>query len=364
MRTPLTAVGPIAGNISRNLGIGNGAAGFLTTIPLLVFAVSSFAVGRLERRFGNGSLLACGMVFLIIGIICRSYGSVITLYAGTVILGMGISFANVLIPSVVKANFPARVGLMTGIYTTTMSITAGISGAISVPMATLFGWKKSLLIWVLIAALALIAWIPHIHSGKAVNLRGSGKQRTLLRYSMTWYITAFMGIQSLVFYCLVTWLPSILQSYGFSAEAAGSYLSVYLFIGILGSLPLTALLGHARDLRLPGFLVGAIQVVGLAALFFHSGHIGPAITAVCCGIGQGACVTYAMAQFALHTKDAADAALLSGFAQSLGYLFAAFAPALLGSIFDIQGSWTLPIVILLVLTVLLTVLGLLTGRIV
>ena len=75
LRSPLTSVGPVIADIRESLQIPNILAGFLTTIPLLAFAIISPFVPRISRKFGMEITLFFSLCLLTVGIILRSSGS-------------------------------------------------------------------------------------------------------------------------------------------------------------------------------------------------------------------------------------------------------------------------------------------------
>ena len=161
LRAPITCVGSLIGYISDDLSLTNMSAGRLTTIPLMAFSAVSFFIGSFSHRLGAGKVLLTGIILLFVGIILRSFANISGLFVGTAVIGLGYAGGNDLIPAVIKAFFPARIGILTSAYTTTMSVFAGISGGISVPIAKAFGWQFALLVWIILAFAALFLWLPN-----------------------------------------------------------------------------------------------------------------------------------------------------------------------------------------------------------
>jgi MFS transporter, CP family, cyanate transporter len=208
LRSPLTSVGPIIGPIRDDLGISNLLAGFLTTIPLLAFAIISPFAPRLARRFGLEITLFGSLILVTAGILLRSLGSVFFLLTGTFLIGVAIAFANVLLPSLLKLSFPMHIGLMTGIYTMSMNISATTASGVAVPIAngTRFGWQGALGIWAVLGLVALLVWLPQLKHKRLLHAGMSSspsvkteKTNSLLRSPIAWSVTFFMGLQSLLF---------------------------------------------------------------------------------------------------------------------------------------------------------------------
>lgn len=210
LRAPFTSVGPLIQLIQDDLGLSNTLAGAITTLPLLAFAILSPFAPKLARRFGLANVLLVAMVMLAMGILIRSGSGAGLLFTGTAILGLSIAVCNVLLPGLIKGKFPHKIGLMTGIYTVSMNLCAAIASGISVPLATNagFGWRGTLAIWFMIAALATVFWIPQIrklNQGMALRVQPQakicgvhlllGKSRSLWAYSHCFITSLLPGFR-------------------------------------------------------------------------------------------------------------------------------------------------------------------------
>lgn len=379
LRAPITGVGPMIGIIRDDLNLANSAAGMLTTIPLLAFAVVSLFVGKLSSRFQAGQVMLWGLMATGAGILCRSYLGMAGVFAGTVVIGIGIAVGNVLIPAFIKAYFPGKVGMMTGVYTSLMAIFSGIAGAVSIPMFSLWGWKNALAVWIFLLAAAILLWLPSRSCSlekkaptlesqpqagmvqPAAGAKGIGLI-TLARDSMTWWVSAYMGVQSLIFYCFVAWFATIVQSKGFDAQTAGYFNSAYMLVGIPGSLILPMISDRCKNQSALAVGLGVLYMGGMASMLLTKGTSLLIASILCCGFCAGASLSFAMLLFVMHTSSAADASALSGLAQSIGYALAAAGPVCMGKLYDVTGGWTIPLVVMLVMVGVLTVAGLFSGR--
>ncbi|MFS0872771.1 CynX/NimT family MFS transporter [Paenibacillus xylanilyticus] len=363
MRSPITATGPIVELIRSDTGISHTMAGLLTSLPLLAFAAISPFAPHLAKRFGLESALLTAIIIVTLGIALRFLPSVPALFAGTAILGCGIALSNVLLPSLIKRDFPLRVGLVTGLYSVSMNIWGAIASGISVPAAglTSMGWHASLGMWAVLSILALILWLPHVRNGRRgevyVASRKTEKPVRLLSSSLAWYITLFMGLQSLIFYSTITWLPEILSNQGFNPSSAGLMLSMMQMVSVPVTFIIPILAGRMKDQRMLTAITCTCLILGYA--FLLSGisslvTIGVALA----GIGGGASFGLVTMFFVLRTADARQAAGLSGMAQSFGYMLAAGGPLLFGLIHDWTQGWTIPLLLQVALAVLLLLMGL------
>ncbi|MBZ9633370.1 CynX/NimT family MFS transporter [Clostridium sp. FP1] len=381
LRAPLTSVGPLVSMIRDSLGISNTLAGMITTIPLLAFAIFSPFSPMLARKFGTRLVLFLSIIFLTIGIILRSTSGIIGVFVGTAILGLAISACNVLIPSLIKQDFSERVGVMTGIYSVSMNTFGALASGISIPIATVLGWSKTLAIWAILSFIAILFWIPQLKQRKkevsiikkiestdiqsdASNIHKEVQEvnRTnLWKSPLAWQVTVFMGLQSLVFYSMVAWLPAILIQQGMNSSKAGWMLSLMQLALIPFTFIVSVLAGRKASQRSLVKIGSFCTLIGILGLLFGNQNL-VFLWIIVLGIGGGFNFSLSMMFFSLRTKTADEAARLSGMAQSLGYLFAAFGPTLFGFLHDFTNSWTTPLIILIIVVILNCLVGLGAAR--
>lgn len=362
MRSPITATGPVVEMIRSDTGIGHTMVGLLTSLPLLAFAAVSPFAPRLAKRLGLESALLLAVMIVTIGVALRLFPSVLSLYAGTAILGCGIALSNVLLPSLIKRDFPLRVGIVTGLYSVSMNIFGAIASGVSVPVAgaTSMGWRASLGMWALLSILALLLWLPQIAAGRQrmlfIATQNEGTPVRLRTSSLAWFITLFMGLQSLIFYTTITWLPEILAEQGFSPTSAGWMLSLMQMVSVPATFIVPILAGRTRDQRVLTAITCSSLIVGYALLLSGIASL-VTIGVTLAGIGAGASFGMVTMFFVLRTKDARQAASLSGMAQSFGYMLAAVGPLLFGMLHDWTKGWTLPLLIQVILAIALLIAG-------
>lgn len=365
LRGPLNAVGPLIPAIRDSLLISNTVVGAVSTLPLLAFAFVSPFAPKLANHFGIEKTIFLSLIVLGIGIILRSITGVSLLFIGTALIGIAIAFGNVLLPGFIKMSYPFKVGIMTGIYSVSMNIFGSIATGISAPLAEIkyIGWQGSLGSWILLVGILLFIWYYQMKNPLTSSefVREKTRKKTNMWTSFTaWQVTIFMGIQSLMFYTTTTWLPEVLQYNGYSPSKAGWTVSLML----LSTIPLTFLVPVIADRMKNQMVLGALTGLSfcLAIIGFLYGPNSFIIVYVLL-IGVG-CSGFSLAMmfFSLRTKDGFEAAELSGMAQSFGYLLAAFGPVLFGGFYDLTQSWTVPFMMLLILSVINSITGVLAGR--
>jgi CP family cyanate transporter-like MFS transporter len=367
LRAPLTSVGPLLTSIRESLGLSNTLAGTLTTVPLLAFAFVSPFAPKLARRFGMELTLFISLILLTIGIGIRSFGGVTTLFIGTILIGLSIAIGNVLLPSLIKHNFAQSIGMMTGIYAFSMNLCGAIGSGISIPISSLpwLGWAGALGCWGILSLITIFFWLPQMQhqdkSVKTVQTTQKVKSINLWRSGLAWQVTLFMGLQSFIFFTVITWMPEILEQKGLNADEAGWMLSLMQ----LAVLPFTfiapILAGRLQSQRLLVFIPVILLIVGIFGILYGSTPLIP-LWMIMIGIGVGFVFSLAMMFFSLRTQNTHEAAELSGMAQSFGYLLAAVGPVLFGLLHDITHSWTIPLLMLVIISTLIFIVGMGAGK--
>ncbi|MER7974361.1 MFS transporter, partial [Streptomyces sp. NPDC096080] len=352
LRMAVASVGPVLSDIERGQPLSATATGVLTTIPVLCFGGFAFATPALVRRWGMHRLLGATMLLLGIGVLARLQPSTAALFTGTVVAGASIAVANVLMPGLIKHDFAHRSALMMGLYTTSLFIGAAAASGLTVPLENALGtgWRQALALWALPALAAFLLWLPQTGRHRpprpadrlpaTAAVRGT-LVRDLARDRTAWAVTVFMGTQSLGYYALLSWIPSLLQDSGMSAGQAGWMLSFSTFPGFTASL-LTPALGRRPAGRAPA-VAATVVLCGAAYAGLAFAPVPLAyLWMVLLGLGQGAAISLALSFIVWCAPDAAHASALSTLAQGTGYLVAALGPFGLGAIHGLTDGWTVP----------------------
>ena len=365
LRPALTSVAPLIGQIRADAGLSNGVAGLLTTLPLLAFGVLSPVAPRLARRFGLESVLLGSLLVLAAGILLRSAGEVPALLLGSAALGAAIAVGNVLLPGLIKRDFPGRAGLMTSVYSTALAISATLAAGVSFPLAQQagIGWRGSLALWAVPALVAALVWVSLLRGTRPAvdTARTPVGVGGLWRSALAWQVTLFMGLQSLAYYVTLTWLPEILREGGTSAAEAGWMLALAQALAIPAMFLAPVIAGRRPSQHGVVVVSAALNGAGILGLLVAP-DTAVVLWIVLLGLGQGACFSLALTFFALRASDPEHSAALSGMAQSVGYLLAAFGPSLFGLLRDATHAWTVPLILLFVLVVGLLISGLGAAR--
>lgn len=355
LRGPITGVGPIIEIIKEQYQLSNSLAGFITTLPLLAFAIFSPIVAR----FRYATMMFYGLILIALGELIRSYCGEIGLFIGTLIMGAGIAIANVLLPSIIKSKFPKTFGKIMSVYSLVLVISAAIGAGVSVPLALSLnlGWKNTLAIWAIVAIIAIIFWLPHLKGRRRYQ-----NQKTytdvnipIYKYVTSWWITLFMGTQSLIFYSVIAWFPSILIEKGFDIHFASNMTLLYQLCSMPVALLAPMLIARIRNKHkhiLTSFLC-MMYALAFGILLFCDSLWAMVLVTLFLAFPMGGMFGIALLFVSTKASIPQKVARLSGMAQSLGYLIAAIGPIFLGFVYDIAKSWNMPLVIFIILTLLL-----------
>ncbi|MFI7102905.1 CynX/NimT family MFS transporter [Streptomyces sp. NPDC050161] len=371
MRAALAGVSPLLSEIGGHFHLAATASSLVTTIPLVFMGLGSIIAPRLARRWGTEAVLCGALVLLCGGIVLRIAPPVVALFVGCAVVGTAIALLNVLMPGLIKRDFPEKAAGMTALYSTAMIMGATVSAATAVPLENALGsWQGSLVSWALLAAVAALLWIPQAviarrgtHHGQAAATPAHTAETgpRLGRSPLAWQVTLFMGSQSLIAYVMIAWLPTLFTDHGMGKSQAGLVFAFSTLVQMAGSFVVPMLAGRMRRQRLLGVAVSALMACGVVGLLVAP-VAGAWLWAVLLGIGQGGALGLALTMMVLRSGDAHTAARLSGMAQTGGYLLAAVGPLILGAVHQLTDGWTVPLALLLVVCAGLALLGMGAGR--
>ncbi|WP_370580540.1 CynX/NimT family MFS transporter [Snodgrassella alvi] len=366
LRGPLTGVGPLLQNIQTQLQISSTLAGMLTTVPLLTFGLFSIFIPRLAARLGSEQMVFFALWILTLGLVLRCGSGLFLLLTGTALLSCAIAVGNVLIPSMVKQYFPFKMGLVTALYALVMNMGGAAGSALSAPLAhsNLWGWRGALVIWVLPALVAMVIWWLPFKAANAVPkaaVRARQVKIHLWRNPLAWQVTLFMGFQSFLFYSTVSWLPQIVAKAGVSATEAGGWLGLMQLVMIPTNLLIPIYAARLKQQHWIGSMCGVALILSVLLLMspWRSCYF-PAVLLLGLGISGAFCLS--MMFFSLRSSSVTEGVLLSGMAQTCGYLFAAVGPVLMGALHDMLHSWFPALCLMFIAAVVITVSGWNAGK--
>lgn len=339
LRPALSSMAPVLGQVSEGLGLNASQAGLLTTLPVLCLGLFAPLAPVMARRFGSERVVLGILLTLALGILLRSVLGVTGVFLGSVMAGASIGIIGVLLPGIVKRDFPQHAGTLTGVYTMALCLGAALAAGATVPLARHFGdsWALGLGFWLVPALIAMLVWLPQARQGHGLH-KVAYKVRGLWRDPLAWQVTLYMGLQSSLAYIVFGWLPSILIGRGLSPTEAGLVLSGSVIVQLVSSLSAPWLATRGKDQRLAIVIVMLVTLAGLFGCLYApiSGLWG---WAVVLGLGQGGTFALALTLIVLRSKDSHVAANLSSMAQGVGYTLASAGPFAVGLVHDLTGGW-------------------------
>ncbi|WP_238772078.1 MFS transporter [Prescottella equi] len=348
-RVAFGQIGPLA----PVAGFDAATVTLLGLIPPLVMGLFAPLAVVARRRLGEERALFAAGAVLLVGALVRMAGMP-GLIAGTVIVSLATAVVNVLVPVFVRKRFaPERTGVMMGVYAMSMGAGSAVIAALMIPVWRTSGesWPPAIGLAVIPALLALVGTVPQLrHASRPGTHAGATAhdRPKVLRTWTAWSSTIFFGIQTLLFYATLAWLPSILVAAGLADGSAGNMQALFI-VGVAGGGLVAPILAAASVDQRPHILaIVAVCAAGFAGLLIAPDSV-PVVWALILGIGLGAGQAVAGVLYARRGRTPDHVAALSTVAQTGGYLIAATGPILASILHDATGSWTAPVTAFLVL---------------
>jgi CP family cyanate transporter-like MFS transporter len=339
LRTPIASVSPVVGPIARDLRLSAAATGMLTTLPVVCMGLFAPAGALASRRFGRGRVVAGAVGLILAGTALRLVPGAGPLWTATVLCGVGIAVAGALLPALVRARFPGRVGPVTGLYTAGLIGGAMLAAALTEPARTAFGgsWPAALAVWAVPAALALAVWLPLAESRPAA---AGPRAPAPWRDPTAWFAAVYMGGQSLMYYGVLAWLAARYTAVGVPAAEAGLLLGLFSATQLVSALALPVL---AHRLGLRALIAGCVSTsTAMLVAIALVPNAAPYPWTLVLGLGVGGQFALALTVLGSLGRGPAESAAVSGMAFFVGYLFAALGPVAAGALRDLTGGYRVP----------------------
>ncbi|MFS0782693.1 CynX/NimT family MFS transporter [Bacillus sp. 1P06AnD] len=364
LRPALTGVGPVTEFIQHDLSLTSSVIGILAMLPLLSFGFMSLAAPSLGARTGNSKAILYALILLLIGTALRSAGWISLLFIGTLLVGVGVATGNVLVPSFVKEKFPKKATFLIGVYSAVLSLGASIGSGMTAPLASAWNWQIALGSSGIFVLIALAAWIFVVKHDKAENANDRGKRPPFpWKQPIAWYVTCFMGVQSLLFYSLINWMPQMVADRGVSISTAGTIVMVMQLASLPSNIITPYFAEKYDNQRVLAVVICSIYLIGVLGIFFlPSTLFWLYVSAIIIGVAQGGSICLALLLINLRAKTPSEVMVLSGMSQSFGYFIAAIGPLAFGIMKDATGTWGLVQICLLATIIIFAILGWFAGR--
>lgn len=360
LRTAAVAFSPIIGHIEADIPLDGLRIGLIGAVPAVAFSLSAFFGAAAAKKVGLEQLVALSIVAMVIGHVIRAFsGSYLVLLIGTIVSLGAAGIGNVLLPPLVKRYFPDRIGLLTGLYALLLAISAALPAALAVPVADAAGWQVSIGMWSVLALLSFLPWVLVLGQHRratsgaddapelsAVDTTALGR---IWHSRMAWALAVVFASSSVHFYTAAAWFPELMVDIaGVTPLEAGGILAIFSLVGVPTALITPILAARMKN-------VSWMVLFGL--LFFILGYLGllfapafaPVLWAILVGVGN-LIFPVSLVLINLRSRTHQGSVALSGFVQGFGYAIAAAIPLLVGVLHDLSGGWTLPMLMVLVVT--------------
>lgn len=361
MRTPITSIPSIVKDIANSLHIPETSLGILTTIPLLCFGIFSIVIPAISRRWGNEVTIAVSLALLTIGSLMRIANYSMLIW-GTILVGVAITFINVLLPALITDNLPSRVGSMTSLYNVALSLFSAIGAYAITPLAQAANWHFAITILSLLPLITLLLWLPNLHFNHwdhAAKTKGAN----MWKNPRAWAMLVYFGASSFIFYTIVAWLPAMAESAGMSHTTASVVASLFQLFSLPASFAAPVLAARLHNRQILVWSTGILVIIGTVLLMMPISSLPYyALISALLGLGTAGTFSFIMTLFSLKTTNATDTSSLSGMVQSLGYLLAAIGPVIIGQLRAVTSNWFVSEIVMLIVTVIYILTGWITER--
>ena len=365
LRGPVVAVAPVVDDMRRDLHVGAGTIGLLTSIPVLCFGLAAPPASLLIARTGVHRAVLVSMIGVLAGTLLRSLGSPTAAIAGTVVMGLAITVGNIVVPVVIGRDFPGATDVVTAAYTAALNIGSTLTAALTAPLAHLIGWRAALAAWGLLVAVAAVVWTAALRrqvaravaAGTTPPVPPAAVPRSSVwRQPVAWGLTLAFAGQAFSYFGATAWLPTLLaDENSMSKAAAGVSSSLFQVLAVVGALSIPALVAWWKRPSLVLFAVTVLWATLPIGLL-----VAPSLWALwCClaGIAQGGGVTVVFIAIVRRSRDLTENRRLSAMVQGGGYVVAATGPLVIGAVHDATGGWTVPLLVILGAVAVMAVAG-------
>lgn len=357
LRPPIAQIGPLLHEITGALKLNPTEVGLIASAPVFTFGAGAFLAPWLLRRVGLNHAILLMLIVMFLAIALRSWFGYPILLIGTIVIGLSIAITNVLLPTFLRVDFPKQTVILTSGYTTMLAVTASVAAAISVPVSeALGGWELSLLITVVPALLAVLFWYPRIREAephvRIPSHAAKADTKSVYGSLIAWSSLTFFGIQSMNFYVVLSWLPTMLISIGVDPGAAGGFLGLATAIGIPTAMLLAPLMNRLKSISWLALGFSVMSMAGFASLslFLSAGNPNNTtwlvISCVLISVGQTATFPLSLTIISTRAHGQSKTTVLSAMSQGWGYLLSGLGVFAIGAFSVATGSWATGVMII------------------
>ena len=358
LRPAITTVAGSMGQLEQGLGIDAQTIPLLAALPVLAFGISAPCGPWLARRLGAGRAVALAMLLLAVALTARVLLPALML-PGTFLAGMAIMTASVLLPQIVKAN--QGTGWWTGLCSMGFGLGAALGAGLIQPLQHVVGGslQEALAMWAIPAVLGAILILRHGGSRTGPAAPGSSvlpalavdpgsstadpearprAARALRQQATAWAVTAFFGLQAMLYFAVTSWLTVFLVSKGITAGDAAALLAWFSVAGLPASLLAPVLASRPAVLRIMAPGLGVLVAAALLGVLAGPAELQFLLVGVL-GVVQSAGFGLGIALVVLRSTGPQTAGKLSAMSQGLGFALASLGPVGAALLHDATGGW-------------------------
>jgi MFS transporter, CP family, cyanate transporter len=365
MRSPMGCVGPLMNELRTDLSLSAAEGGMLTTLPLLIFAVTAPVSVTVSDRIGMKRGIAISLSVILLGTLLRSIGNAFFLFSGTVLIGIGTGFLNVAVPAFFKEYYPLSSGKLMGLYSSSLTLASASTALFIEPLYSAFGSWKAAFVTVFVFPLgAFLFALPLIKKESPKEKKREEKEKE--RSESIWcrrniMIALYMGLQSLIFYTLLTWYPTIISSTRDISINKGSLITIMQVASFFPAY-FIPVISTRKNITALSSVIPLLFIPGIAAAYFIFSSVSLVAGTIVFGLSIGATFSMGITLCSVYGKSGHDTAKMMSFGQCIGYILASIGPTGFGTLYDITSSWNLTVIALMVLSVFMTLTALLVRR--
>lgn len=238
-------VPPVLTAIRQELGLSLVSAGWVASLFNGCGAMLGIMAGMAADRLGARLVLTVCVGLLGLGSLMGGIAPTAgLLFASRFIEGIGFVGVIVAAPALIVAvSMPADRRLALGIWGIYMPLGMALAMAVTPVLLYFMNWRGVWLLNMALILLFLVALLGSMRRYRWPDDRQHGRKRTgfdlksVLSCRGIWFLTVCFAIYALLFFALMTWLPTILtEILGWSAAAAAYTAALVVFVNVFGNL--------------------------------------------------------------------------------------------------------------------------------
>ncbi len=361
MRPAVTGIGPLYNVLKTNLQVSNTSMSFLTSIPVFCMGLFAPIAVPFQRKLGTKLAIVLLMVILIFANGLRFFQeSYLLLVVTSFAAGLAIAMIGPILNAFIKKKFPQRFTIVIGIYSFGIGVGATLSAALTVSFYQYFDnqWTVALGMWALLAMVALILWswaIPKEQGADGEELAKNEPARNPWVTGRAWSILLYFGLQTSLFFSMMSWLTPLLQDKGMTLKDASMMLTFMSIVQMIGNIAVPMLMEKWTNRLAWAVALGCLGLIGFTLLWLLSGiYLWLAVLII--GIVLSGLFPIGLLLPLDEARNDQEANSWSSMVFSGGFMLSAIIPVLIGVCYDMTGNhtWTYVIFLALMLGIIAT----------